>query len=183
MAGRVAGHRGAVDGTMRADMLAALPRLRRFCDGLCRQGGDGDELMQATVERALARSHQFVPGTRVDSWLFRIAQNMFIDDRRRDRRRGAHVPVDDIVTLAGDDGRTVVEHRSELATVYRALDLLPPDQRAAFLLVAVEGQSYREAAEILDIPQGTVMSRLARARARIATILDASNPDSVPEGQ
>ena len=70
-------------GTMRADMLAALPRLRRFCEGLCRQGsGDGDELMQATVERALARSHQFVPGTRVDSWLFRIAQNMFIDDRQ-----------------------------------------------------------------------------------------------------
>jgi len=129
--------------------------------------------MQATVERALARSHQFVPGTRVDSWLFRIAQNMFIDDRRRDRRRGMHVPVDDMIALTGDDGRDVVEHRSELAMVYRALDMVPPDQRAAFLLVAVDGQSYREAAEILNVPQGTVMSRLARARARIATILDA----------
>ena len=179
MAGHVVGHGGAGAGDVRADMLAALPRLRRFCEGLCRKAGDGDELMQATVERALARSHQFVPGTRVDSWLFRIAQNMFIDDRRRDRRRGTHVPVDEMITLAGDDGRDVVEHRSELAMVYRALDLLPADQRAAFLLVAVEGQSYREAAEILDIPQGTVMSRLARARARIATILDA--PDAISD--
>jgi len=68
---------------------------------------------------------------------------------------------------------------TELAMVYRALDQLPADQRAAFLLVAVEGQSYREAAEILDIPQGTVMSRLARARARIATILDA--PDAISD--
>ena len=128
--------------------------------------------MQATVERALARSHQFAPGTRVDSWLFRIAQNLFIDDRRRDRRRGPHVPVGEIIALAGEDGRTVVEQRSEIAMVYRALDMLPAEQRAAFLLVAVEGQSYREAAEILDVPQGTVMSRLARARARIAAILE-----------
>jgi RNA polymerase sigma-70 factor, ECF subfamily len=128
--------------------------------------------MQATLERALARSHQFTPGTRVDSWLFRIAQNMFIDDRRRDRRRGVHVPVEDIVSATGEDGRDIVEQRSELAAVYRALGQLPPDQRAAFLLVAVEGQSYRQAAEILNVPQGTVMSRLARARARIAAQLD-----------
>jgi RNA polymerase sigma-70 factor, ECF subfamily len=167
----MAGEQAAGD-SLRADMLAALPRLRRFCEGLCRQAGDGDELMQATLERALARSHQFVPGTRVDSWLFRIAQNMFIDDRRRDRRRGVHVPVEDIVSAAGEDGREIVEQRSELAAVYRALDQLPADQRAAFLLVAVEGQSYRQAAEILNVPQGTVMSRLARARARIAAQLD-----------
>jgi RNA polymerase sigma-70 factor, ECF subfamily len=162
----------AAGDSLRADMLAALPRLRRFCAGLCRQDGDGDELMQATVERALARSHQFAPGTRVDSWLFRIAQNIFIDERRRVARRGVHVPVEDIAAATGEDGRDIVEQRSELAAVYRALDQLPADQRTAFLLVAVEGQSYREAAEILNVPQGTVMSRLARARARIAIQLD-----------
>lgn len=158
-------------GKLRADILSVLPRLRRFCEAMCRHAGDGDELMQATVERALARGHLFVPGTRVDSWMFRIAQNIYIDERRRVARRGEHVPVEQIDPLPGVDGRELVEHRSELAAIRRALQSLPADQRATFLLVAVEGQSYREAADALGIPVGTVMSRLARARSRIAILL------------
>ena len=157
--------------TMRAAIIAALPRLRRICQSMAGNPADGDDLMQATVERALARSEQFQQGTRVDSWMFRIAQNLHIDNARAARRRGTAIPVEDIHGLAGDDGRAITESRSELAAVQRALDSVPDDQRAAFLLVVVEGMSYRDAAEALDVPIGTIMSRIARARARIEAAL------------
>jgi RNA polymerase sigma-70 factor (ECF subfamily) len=156
---------------MRARIVAALPRLRRFCQAMTGNADDGDDLMQATVERALARSDQFDPQTRLDSWLFRIAQNLHIDAVRRTRRRGAHLPDDELLHMAGEDGRTLVENRSELAVAQHALQQLPEDQRAVFVLVVVEGQGYREVAETLGIPIGTVMSRLARARSRIGDVL------------
>ena len=163
---------GGADATaMRAAIIAALPKLRRFCQAMAGNPADGDDLMQATVERALARSEQFQQGTRVDSWMFRIAQNLHIDNARAARRRGTAIPVEDIHGLAGDDGRAITESRSELAAVQRALDSVPDDQRAAFLLVVVEGMSYRDAAEALDVPIGTIMSRIARARARIEAAL------------
>lgn len=152
---------------MRAAIIAALPRLRRFCQSMAGTPADGDDLMQSTVERALTRSDQFRAGTRVDSWMFRIAQNLHIDNVRSSRRRGTAVPVEDIHDLAGDDGRVLTESRNELAAVQRALGTVSDDQRAAFLLVIVEGLSYREAAEALEVPLGTIMSRIARARARI----------------
>ncbi len=152
---------------IRDAILAALPRLRRFCQGLAGSAQDGDDLMQSTVERALSRVHQFDPGTRVDSWMFRIAQNIHIDGARAAQRRGRQVPVEDVPDVMGDDGRSITENRSDLAAAQRALQAVPDDQRAAFLLVVVEGMSYREAAETLDVPVGTVMSRLARARGRI----------------
>lgn len=166
----------AAGGTLRADIIAAIPRLRRFCQSMAGNSVDGDELVQATIERALARSHQFVPGTRVDSWMFRIAQNLHIDAQRRTKRRGVHVSVDELVTMPGDDGRTIVEHRSELAAAQKALMQIPADQRAAFLLVVVEGMTYNEAADLLDVPVGTVMSRLSRARRRLADLLPQKGP-------
>lgn len=157
---------GGTDG-FRAAVIAALPRLRRFCQGLAGHAQDGDDLMQSTVERALSREHQFVPGTRLDSWMFRIAQNLHIDRARVASRRGQQVPVEDLPETMGEDGRTTVEQLSDLAAAQRALQAIPEDQRAAFLLVVVEGLSYREAAEVLEVPVGTIMSRLARARGRI----------------
>jgi RNA polymerase sigma-70 factor, ECF subfamily len=157
----------AADGAMRAAIVAALPRLRRFCTGLTGNAQDGDDLMQSTVERALARSAQFEPGTRIDSWMFRIAQNLQIDAVRAAGRRGVQVPVDLMPEAIGEDGRDTVEQRSELAAAQHALQTVPEDQRAAFLLVVVEGYSYRDAAEALGVPVGTIMSRLARARGRI----------------
>jgi RNA polymerase sigma-70 factor (ECF subfamily) len=156
---------------LRAAIIAALPRLRRFCQAMAGNPADGDDLMQSTVERALAHADQFREGTRVDSWMYRIAQNLTIDRARATRRRGAAVPVEEAFELVGDDGRAIVESRSELAAVQRALGAVPDDQRAAFLLVVVEGQSYREAAEALDVPIGTIMSRIARARIRIEKAL------------
>ena len=158
-------------GVSRAGLLAALPRLRRFCHAMAGNAVDGDDLMQATVERALSRSHQFDPQTRLDSWMFRIAQNLHIDEKRRLRRRGVAVPADELVGIPGEDGRVLVENRSDLARAQHALQQVPEDQRAVFALVVVEGLGYREAAEALGIPVGTVMSRLARARARIAEAL------------
>lgn len=127
--------------------------------------------MQSTVERALSRAHQFEAGTRVDSWMFRIAQNLRIDAARAALRRGTQVPVDDLPETMGEDGRATVENRSDLAAAQRALLAVPEDQRAAFLLVVVEGMSYREAADTLEVPVGTIMSRLARARGRIEQVV------------
>jgi RNA polymerase sigma-70 factor, ECF subfamily len=136
---------------------------------------DGDDLMQSTVERALARADQFEPGTRVDSWMFRIAQNLRIDTVRAAARRGHAVAIDAINDVRGEDGRQTVEDRSDLAAAERALQALPEDQRATFLLVVVEGLSYREAAAVMTVPVGTIMSRLARARSRIDMLVGRSS--------
>lgn len=162
---------------MRSAVIAALPRLRRFCHGLAGNAQDGDDLMQSTVERALSRSDQFEAGTRIDSWMFRIAQNIRIDAARAAQRRGRQVALDDLPDRIGEDGRTTVESRSELAAAQRALQAVPEDQRAAFLLVVVEGMSYREAADTLEVPVGTIMSRIARARGRIEAAIGGG-----PEG-
>jgi RNA polymerase sigma-70 factor (ECF subfamily) len=128
---------------------------------------DGDDLMQATVERALTRSHLFDESTRLDSWMFRIAQNIHIDRIRSTRRKGTSVSIELAETMTGDDGRAVTEARSDLAAAQRVLQAIPDDQRATFLLVVVDGLSYREAAEAMGVQIGTVMSRIARARQRI----------------
>lgn len=163
---------------MRAAIVAALPRLRRFCAGLAGNAQDGDDLMQATVERALSRAAQFEAGSRIDSWMFRIAQNLHIDAARSRSRRGQQVAIEDLPETAGADGRITLEQRSELAAAQRALQSVPDEQRAAFLLVVVEGLSYRDAAEALGVPVGTIMSRLARARGRIETAI-GRGPESV----
>jgi RNA polymerase sigma-70 factor (ECF subfamily) len=156
---------------LQSRIIALLPRLRRFCEGMAGTPHDGDDLMQATVERALMRSHQFEEGTRLDSWMFRIAQNLHIDRVRSHRRKGTSVPIDLADAVIGDDGRDVTEARSDLAAAQRVLQSLPEDQRATFLLVVVEGLSYREAADAMDVAIGTVMSRIARARLKIGEVL------------
>lgn len=161
----------ATDGSVKAGIVAALPRLRRFCWALAGNAEDGDDLMQATVERALNRAHQFEQGTQLGSWLFRIARNLRIDAARSTARRGVHVGIDEIMDPQGDDGRELLESRSDLAAAQRALLALPEDQRAAFVLVVIEGMTYREAADVLEVPLGTIMSRLARARGRIEQVI------------
>ena len=149
---------------LREDIIAILPRLRRFCLALARNVDRGDDLCQTTIERALSRQGQFVPGTRLDSWMYRIAQNLHIDEGRRARTRGTEVDVDEAYSLSGDDGVQVVEGRSDLIRAQQAMAALPLEQRTLLALVVLDGKSYKEAAEIMEIPIGTVMSRLARAR-------------------
>ncbi len=150
--------------SLRDQIVALVPRLRRFCHVLTKSADAGDDLAQATIERALSRMDQWQQGTRLDNWMFKIARNMFIDSIRTSKRRGEHVDVSELLDLSGDDGRRITEARSDLARAREAIASLTDEQRALVALVIVDGRSYKEAASILDIPIGTVMSRIARAR-------------------
>lgn len=150
---------------LRGRIVAFLPRLRRFCRGLT--GGDsdrGDDLLQAAVERALSRLDQWQPGTSLENWLFKLTTNLHIDQIRSHRARGIAVEIDEALELAGNDELERLEFRSELEAARAALAAMPQDLRNVMTAVVLDGQSYRDAAELLQIPIGTVMSRLARAR-------------------
>lgn len=147
-----------------SDLLALLPRLRRFAMSLSRDAADGDDLCQAAVERALKSRGQWQPGTRLDSWMFRIMRNLWIDEVRTRGRRDRTFAPEEAGAAVGDDGDRRIEMAVEISDVGRAMDRLPPEQREAIALVLVEGFAYREAAEILDIPMGTLTSRLVRGR-------------------
>src|SRR4051812_31074234 len=156
---------------IRSQMVQLLPRLRRFAAALTGSVADGDDLVQDTVERALKNLHQWEPGTRLDNWMFRIAKNRFIDTRRSYKRSGViavEVP-DDAPSITGDGARAA-DARLMLADTLGALQKLPPEQREALALVAIEGLSYRDAADILQIPIGTLTSRIARAREALAPL-------------
>lgn len=145
-------------------MIELLPRLRRFALTLCGERDRADDLVQETCARALANADQWRPDTRLDSWLYRIAQNLWFDQVRARKSRGENVDVENLVELAGVDGRDVVESRQTLELVSKKIAELPPEQQVLIALVCVDGLSYREAAETLGVPIGTVMSRLSRAR-------------------
>ena len=163
---------GAVSVSISDQLIAVLPRLRRFARGLTGSAVDADDLVQAACERALTRAHQFQEGTRFDSWMFRIVQTIWIDQlRSRDVRR--EEAEDQGVNIGTDEPGRRIEARLALQEVRSALQQLPPEQRAALLLVTVDGLSYKEAAEVADVPVGTIMSRLARARIALQAKLDA----------
>lgn len=150
--------------SFRRDLVALVPKLRRFAYSLTGNMQDGDDLVQAACEKALRNADQFIPGTRMDSWMYRILQTLWIDDRRKAQRRGAAVDPDEV--HLSDDGKaaSLPEDRMMLARTRAAMAALPEGQREVLALIAIEGLSYREAAETLNIPVGTVMSRLSRAR-------------------
>ncbi len=153
-------------------LVAVLPRLRRFARGLTGSAAEADDLVQAACERALTRTHQFQEGTRFDSWMFRIVQTIWIDQlRARNIRREAGE--DEGMHLGSDEPVRRAEAHLALDEVRAALAELPAEQRAALLLVAVDGLSYREAADIAKVPVGTIMSRLARARVALQAKLEA----------
>ncbi len=148
----------------RLQIVEFLPRLRRFSQALTGDRDKGDDLVQETCARALSRADQWEPGTRLDSWMFRIAQNIWLDQRRAHKVRGDAVDIDEAYDVAGEDGREVVESRLTLIEVSRGIAQLPADQQVIIALICVDGLSYKEAADVLEVPIGTVMSRLARAR-------------------
>lgn len=156
---------------IRSQMIELLPRLRRFAYALTRNLEQADDLVQDTCERALARADQWQPGTRLDSWMYRIAQNIWFDSGRAAKVRGVNAGIDAIADLPGSDGRRVTESRLTLASVFTEIEKLPRDQQVLVALVCVDGLSYKEAAETLQLPIGTVMSRLSRARQAIANAL------------
>lgn len=145
-------------------MVELLPRLRRFARVLTRNPADADDLVQLTVERALGRAGQWSPGTRLDSWMFRIMKNAWIDEARARQRRGRVLKPAEAGERMGDEGAIAADRRLEAAEVERAMAALPDDQRMAVALVLIEGLSYKEAAETLEVPMGTLTSRLVRGR-------------------
>jgi len=143
-------------------LLTHLPRLRRVAYALARNPADADDLLQAGVERALLRRDQWQPGTRIDAWAIRILRNLWIDTVRSRTRAGeTFVPAEqgDAIGRHGEQEMAV-----EMHNIGRAMGKLPPEQREVIALVMVEGFAYKEAAEILDIPIGTLTSRLVRGR-------------------
>ena len=160
-------------GTIRENMVQLLPRLRRYAIALTGSVADGDDLVQDAVERALKSLHQWEPGTRLDSWMFRIAKNRFIDTRRAARRaRLVAIDAPEEAAAAATDGVREMELRLALQEVNAAMQALPPDQRQAAVLVLIDGLSYRDAADILEIPIGTLTSRIARAREALAAAME-----------
>jgi RNA polymerase sigma-70 factor (ECF subfamily) len=168
--GSIAGRVDMSD-TFSEQLVASLPRLRRFARGLSGTAAQADDLVQSACERALSRRHQFQEGTRFDSWMFRIVQTLWIDQlRSRDVRK--EEPEVEGDRLGSDEPVRRVEARLALEEVRRAAARLPPEQRAALMLVTVDGFSYKEAAEIAQVPVGTIMSRLARARVALLALLE-----------
>jgi RNA polymerase sigma-70 factor (ECF subfamily) len=157
--------------SFQTEMLALLPRLRRMARVLAWEPADADDLTQLTVERALLRRDQWRPGTRLDSWMFRIMRNAWIDEARARQRRGRVLAPPEAGALAADPAAPSLEARMTASAVERALDALPEDQRMAVALVLIEGLSYQEAADSLEVPIGTLTSRLARGRATLQTTL------------
>ncbi|WP_245805944.1 RNA polymerase sigma factor [Erythrobacter donghaensis] len=146
--------------------------MRRFAIGLAGSAADGDDLCQMTIERALSRRDQWQEGTRLDSWMYRIMRNIFIDERRASTRRGETFVDEEAGLGVGADGGQ--EAGVELALVDRAMARLPADQREAVLLVMVEGYSYKEAAAIVGCPVGTLNSRLVRGRDALMALLEVN---------
>jgi RNA polymerase sigma factor (sigma-70 family) len=151
-------------------LVALVPRLRRFARNLARNHDDADDVVQIALERALKNWAQWRSDARLDSWLFKIVRNAWIDEvRSRIRRNRVFVAEE-----AGEEvGSDVMEQATDVMSVQSAMARLPEDQRTAVSLVLVEGLPYKEAADVLDIPIGTLTSRLARARAALQTLLEA----------
>lgn len=155
----------------REEVASLIPRLRRFCLALTRSPDRADDLMQATLERALTKRHLFQPGTSLDRWMMRICRNLWIDQIRRQKYQAGSIDPEDAGAMLSIDGEHRMIERLAFGEVQKAMDGLSEDHRTLLLLVAVEGHAYTEAAEILEIPVGTVMSRLARARRALADAL------------
>ena len=150
-------------------MLDFLPRLRRFAIGLTGNPADGDDLCQMTIERVLVNRQKWQEGTRLDSWMYRIMRNLWIDEGRARTRRGQTFVDEEAGLSIGTDGGQ--EALVELNNVDRAMAQLPEDQREAVLLVMVEGYAYKEAAAIVGCPVGTLNSRLVRGRDALMEIM------------
>jgi len=157
---------------LRSALTELLPRLRRFGMSLTGSRADGDDLVQMACERALTRRSQLQIEARLDKWMYRIMRNLWVDElRARQVRR--HDPIESLDSASFEDGAAAAESRLTLAAVRRALSDLPEEQRTVLTLICVDGLSYKEAAEVLAVPIGTVMSRLARGRQELHRRLTA----------
>ncbi len=153
------------------DLLTLLPRLRRFAHALSRDHADADDLCQVTLEKALNARDSWVAGTRMDSWMYRIMRNAWIDTARARSRASQTFVAEEAGTAVAGDAADSVEAGVLRSDIARAMGTLPDEQREAVALVLVEGFAYKDAAALLDIPMGTLTSRLVRGRQALMTAL------------
>ena len=160
----------AMSADMKSDLIALLPRLRRFARSLTRSVPEADDLVQEACLRALSRSDQWDPTQPLDRWVFRIARNLWISEiRKRGVRMGqGQVPAEEAPELISPE---TGEHRVAATQLQAQITALPAELSSVLLAVSVEGYSYAEAAELLDVPIGTVMSRVHRARKTLAAAI------------
>ena len=149
---------------LQTGLIELLPELRRFAYSLTCDRDAADDLTQSALERALIKALAWDSSRPLKFWVFRIARNLWLDQLRAEKVRGNTEDIDDEGVDIADDRLAAMHTTQELREVTAKMRELPEDQRAVLALVAVEGYSYKEAAELLDIPVGTVMSRLSRAR-------------------
>lgn len=154
-----------------SELAAVWPRLRRFAHALARNPADADDLAQMAAEKAFRSFHQFHQGTRFDSWVFRICRTVWIDTMRSQRRRTTHEAPAEAGEHVGHDPRTSMDAAIDVATAQAAMQHLPDEQREVVALILVDGFGYREVAEILGQPIGTISSRLARGRQALLALL------------
>jgi RNA polymerase sigma-70 factor (ECF subfamily) len=152
-----------VEPNLRLELVELLPRLQRFGIALTRSAIHADDLVQAACERALIRQDQLRHDTKIGAWMYAIMRNLWIDEIRAPRSH-LHDSIEAARDVIGDDGEALTEKNNTWAAVRRALDELPAEQRAALILICVDGMSYKETAAMLGIPIGTVTSRVARGR-------------------
>jgi RNA polymerase sigma-70 factor, ECF subfamily len=155
---------------LKQEIVTLIPRLRRFARSLTRHVHDADDLVQLALERALTRLDTWQRGSRLDSWLFAIVRNAWIDEIRSRTRRGEVSNIDEFANVPAAPSSGV----DDALSIQRALARLPEEQSSAILLVLVEGLSYKEAAAVLAIPIGTLTSRLARGRESLQAVLTDS---------
>ena len=163
----------------RQQLLGAIPRLRRYARSLAFDASAADDLVQTTLERALAHWHQFDQRRDLLVWTLSIAHNAYMDDRRRHAR----LPLADGGETHGSIEERHAAHSPDIGLrldLIAALKQLPLEQREPLLLVTLEQLSYAECAELLHIPIGTVMSRISRARAALRALLDGRAPAAAP---
>lgn len=152
-----------------------IPALRRYARSLLHNRAAADDLVQDCLERTVSRWYQRRDGN-VRAWLFTILHNLAINQFRQSATRGRHLPIDE--ASEGDFGEDAApDQRLMYQDVLNKLAKLPRDQQAVLLLVAVEDLSYADAAQVLDIPVGTVMSRLSRARERLQQLIEGTSVD------
>ena len=154
-----------------------IPRLRRYARALTRDPARADDLVQSCLVRAIAKEHLWEPGTDLRAWLFTILHNQNVNEIRRSVREGVVVAVEDVapvLTVAPRVGASL-----QLRDLERAIRLLPEEQRQVILLVGLEGMRYEEVAAVLDIPIGTVRSRLSRGREMLRRLMDMKEDSDV----
>lgn len=164
--------------TIKTEMIRLLPKLRSFALRLCRNPDQADDLVQTTCERAIRSLDQFDPATRLDSWMFRILQNLYFNTVRDTANRARLYDLAMLDFEESYDGAKAAASSLELQRVQVFIGELEEDSREVLLKIAIEGRSYKDVAEELDVPIGTVTSRLARARLKLRDWLETRDAGS-----